>query len=152
MSISITRAGPIDHGIITGFLSELASEKSWQIPSDLDRWDLVTAKILDSDLWLFLIAREGEKPCGLAVVEFRFTPFEINQRASMVAVIVSSENRGRGIGTALVRDAIHHAESRGCSGVDIAIDPNDSSVGFFRKLGFCEKRLLLTVQIEADPG
>lgn len=150
LSVSINRAGSVDHGLVSGFLSDLAREKSWQLPADLDKWDLITAKMLNSDSWLFLLAREDERPCGLAVIEFRFTPFDIRQTANIVAVIVSSEQRRKGIGTALVKDALLRAERRGCSAVDIAIDPDDESTGFFRKLGFCEERSLLTVSIEAD--
>ncbi len=150
LSVSVKRAGPVDHGLVSGFLLDLAREKSWQLPADLDRWDLITAKLINSDSWLFLLALEDEKPCGMAIMEFRFTPFDVRQSASIVAIVVSAERRGKGIGTTLVRDALRHAEMRGCFEVDIAIDHDDQSANFFRRFGFCEERLLLTRSIEAD--
>lgn len=61
--------------------------------------------------------------------------------ADLQSVFVLPEHRGRGIGSALVRAATAHAQSRGASRV--TVDSGPPAVPMYERLGFAPSRQLM---------
>jgi RimJ/RimL family protein N-acetyltransferase len=57
-----------------------------------------------------------------------------------IGMMVASDWRGRGVGTALVEAAIEWARARGLHKLSLGVFPqNDAAVALYRKLGFVEE-------------
>ncbi len=132
--IEIDRAGVKDHGIVTGLLLNFSDAQGWKPEVDRDRWDRVLAELLNSDGWLFLLAREDSEPVGLAAANWYLTLYGSREQARLAALIVDEEHRRQGIGTKLMDSVLAAARRRGCREFEATVDPRDASMtAFFQK-------------------
>ncbi|MCF6408969.1 GNAT family N-acetyltransferase [Pseudalkalibacillus salsuginis] len=76
----------------------------------------------------------------IGVQQITFTPYLTHQggwRATIEGVRTSSSERGRGIGTELIRWAINRAKERGCHLVQLTTDKKrKDALRFYERLGF----------------
>jgi [ribosomal protein S18]-alanine N-acetyltransferase len=142
--LEIERAGVKDHGIVTGLLLDFSETQGWTPEADRDRWDRVVAELLNSDSWLFLVAREEGVPVGLAAVGWYLTLYGSREQARLTALIVDAGHRRRGVGTALMESVIAAARRRGCRELEASAGPADESiVSFYRKFANAGERRMI---------
>ena len=146
MMVEIDRAGVKDHGVVTSLLLDFSETQGWKPEIDRDRWDRVLAELLNSDGWLFLLARDDAgEPVGLAAVSWFLTLYGSREQARLAALIVEGEHRRHGIGTNLMEAVLAAARRRGCRGLEVSVDPHDEGIAAFcRKFGRSRDHLLLT--------
>jgi ribosomal protein S18 acetylase RimI-like enzyme len=85
-----------------------------------------------------VVAYQGNELLG--VQQITFTPYITHQggwRATIEGVRTSSAVRGKGVGTELIRWAIHRAKQRGCHLVQLTTDKQRvDALRFYERLGF----------------
>ena len=143
--LEIDRAGVKDHGIVTSLLLDFSDTQGWKPEVDRDRWDRVLAELLDSDTWLFLVAREDEEPVGLAVVHWLLTLYGSREQGRLQAIIVDVAHRRHGVGSELMRSVFAAARRRGCRELEASAGMGDeATAAFYRGFGESKERLLFT--------
>jgi ribosomal protein S18 acetylase RimI-like enzyme len=74
---------------------------------------------------------------GLLVLRTGPTVSPVEHWAEITELYVRSASRRRGVGTALVREALAYAQDRGCTEVHLLADPgNTVALSFYRAAGF----------------
>jgi L-amino acid N-acyltransferase YncA len=138
--LKIEKAGVKDHGVVTGLFIEFAESRGLSPAVDRDRWDRVIAELLNSDKWLFVVARDAGKPVGFAAATWFLTLHGTRQQARLTAVIVDEEHRRSGVGTHLMRSMMEAARRRGCWELEAVVETGDEVSGaFYRSFeGFIE--------------
>lgn len=85
-----------------------------------------------------LVACRGDEVIG--VQQITFTPYITHQggwRATIEGVRTSSSERGKGLGTELIRFGIQRAKERGCHLVQLTTDKKrEDALRFYESLGF----------------
>ncbi|WP_342511226.1 GNAT family N-acetyltransferase [Sporosarcina sp. FSL K6-1522] len=85
-----------------------------------------------------VVACDGNEVIG--VQQITFTPYITHQggwRATIEGVRTSSSLRGKGVGTELIRWAIHRARERGCHLIQLTTDKErEDALRFYERLGF----------------
>ena len=85
-----------------------------------------------------VVACDGNEVIG--VQQITFTPYITHQggwRATIEGVRTSSSVRGKGVGTELIRWAIHRARERGCHLIQLTTDKErEDALRFYERLGF----------------
>ena len=85
-----------------------------------------------------IVAYQGNKLIG--VQQITYTPYITHQggwRATIEGVRTSSSMRGKGVGTRLIKWAIHRAKKRGCHLVQLTTDKQRvDALRFYEHLGF----------------
>jgi len=84
--------------------------------------EAVAAIFQRDDLGFFVVAHDGGDAVGMAAVSFAWTLEHGGRSAWLDELYVLPERRGRGIGTALLREAVRHAAASGCAAVDLEVD------------------------------
>jgi GNAT superfamily N-acetyltransferase len=82
----------------------------------------IAAMFDDDGLGFFIVALAGDEAVGLAAVSFAWTLEHSGRSAWLDELYVVPARRGRGIGTSLLREAVHQAQARGCAAVDLEVD------------------------------
>lgn len=142
--LDIERAGVKDHGIVTGLLLDFSDTQGWKPEVDRDRWDRVMAELLNSDSWLFLVAREDGVPVGLAAVGWCITLYGSREQGRLTALIVDAEHRRKGVGTRLMESVLAAARRRGCRELEAPTDPADASIiHFYRRFTNASERRMI---------
>lgn len=76
----------------------------------------------------------------IGVLQITFTPYITHQggwRATIEGVRTSSSERGKGIGSELIRWAIQRAKERGCHMIQLTTDKKrEDALRFYTRLGF----------------
>jgi GNAT superfamily N-acetyltransferase len=92
---------------------------------DLDRNTLeaaIATQLTDETLGFFLVARQTGRVIGVAAVSFAWTLEHGGKSAWLDELFVTEDQRGQGVGTALLRQALHTAWRMGCAAVDLEVD------------------------------
>lgn len=143
--LEIERAGVKDHGVVTALLLNFARTQGWTPEVDRDRWDRVVAELLDSDGWLFLVARLDGEPVALAAASFILALYGSREQVRLAALIVEESYRRQGIGSKLFEDVLASVKRRGCRELEVTVGPGEEAlVEFYRRFGFAGERRLLT--------
>jgi GNAT superfamily N-acetyltransferase len=83
-----------------------------------------------------LIAEDDGKPVGFALFFHNFSTFLAQPGIYLEDLFVVPEQRGAGIGKALLEKLAQLAIKRGCGRVEWAVlDWNESAIGFYERLG-----------------
>ncbi|MBN1656942.1 MAG: GNAT family N-acetyltransferase [Anaerolineae bacterium] len=106
---------------ILGLLAAQFGEHEIELPASVLR-EAVAAMFERDELGFFVVAREGGKAVGLAAVSLAWTLEHGGKSAWLDELYVLPERRGRGIGTALLHEAVRHAAASGCAAVDLEVD------------------------------
>ncbi|MSO41288.1 MAG: GNAT family N-acetyltransferase [Solirubrobacterales bacterium] len=116
-------------------------------------------RILSEDSGEFLLAGEdGGPPAGVCQLRYRWSVWTSSEDCWLEDLFVSEQQRGGGLGEALVEAAIERAAARGCRRVELDVYEHDEAPrSLYRKLGFSadskgrERSLLLGLD-PARPG
>lgn len=85
-----------------------------------------------------LVALHGGRVVGHIVVSREQHP--VTRHVATLAVAVAPEHRGRGIGTALLREGIDWARGHGVDKLLLSVYPhNDAAIALYRALGFVQE-------------
>ncbi len=134
--LAIRRAEPKDCGLILGFIRELAAYEK-----------LLEACVATEDelrMHLFgehpraevLIAEWDQQPVGFALFFHNFSTFLAKPGLYLEDLYVRPDQRGRGIGKALLITLARLAVARGCGRLEWSVlDWNEPSIDFYRALG-----------------
>ena len=102
--------------------------------SYIEAFQAITA---DPNNELLVACREDEV---IGVQQITFTPYITHQggwRATIEGVRTSSSERGKGLGTELIRFGIQRAKERGCHVVQLTTDKKrEDALRFYESLGF----------------
>jgi GNAT superfamily N-acetyltransferase len=80
-----------------------------------------------------------DQPAGFAVFFHNYSTFRAQPGLYLEDLFVRPEQRGRGVGQALLRHCAQLANARGCGRMEWAVlDWNESARGFYRSLGAVE--------------
>ncbi|MEW1981253.1 GNAT family N-acetyltransferase [Citricoccus sp. NPDC079358] len=130
------RAGPGQAGVVGRLLHEFNTEFGSPTPSAED----FTARfgtLLVSDDVLVLLAGSTTAPTGFAFLTLRPTPYGDGPLAQLEELYVRPGQRGQGLGTELLLDAIEHVRARGSAEMHINVDEIDEDTRrFYERHGF----------------
>ena len=85
----------------------------------------------------YLLAARGLEPGGVCQLRFRHSVWTSTEDAWIEDVYVLEDERGAGLGGALVECAIDRARARGCARVELDVDErNAAALALYHGLGF----------------
>jgi diaminopimelate decarboxylase len=86
----------------------------------------------------FLLATEGDRIVGW--ISIAREPFAVIRHVATFGMAVAADRRGRGIGAALLADALRWAREVGVEKVELSVFPeNRSALALYRRFGFVEE-------------
>jgi PhnO protein len=113
------------------------------------RWE----KAIASENFKAFIAEEGEEAKGLATVWLRESLSHGGLVALIDELVVAEGERGKGIGTHLLKHVVDNCFQMGCIEVEVSTEAdNFAARGFYHKLGFGEVGVLLEREKEQAGG
>ena len=113
------------------------------------RWE----KAIASENFKAFIAEEGEEAKGLATVWFRESLSHGGLVALIDELVVVEGERGKGIGTHLLKHVVDNCFQMGCIEVEVSTEAdNFAARGLYHKLGFGEVGVLLEREKEQAGG
>jgi GNAT superfamily N-acetyltransferase len=119
--VEIARATEAELDTLLQLLGEQFDDHDIEITPPLLRQAM--AQVFHSDHWgLFLVARKGGEPIGVAAVAFSWTLEHAGKTAWLDELYVRPEHRGRGVGTALIERVIEEAQAQGCRAIDLEVE------------------------------
>lgn len=117
------------------------------VAEGLVRGDEVTVSLADvrrrfrrswTDQEAELVARQGDRVVGHLVVSRERHP--VTRHVATLAIAVAPDHRGRGIGTALLREGINWARGHGVDKLLLSVYPhNDAAIALYRAFGFVQE-------------
>jgi ribosomal protein S18 acetylase RimI-like enzyme len=112
--------------------------------------DRLRALVASGDTVILLA---GAEPAGIAVLRFRGAIWSSGLECYLAELYVVPEQRGRGIGRALMDAAIEEARGRGAESMDIGVDEPDlvarrlyESLGFTNRVGGSDGALMFVYE------
>jgi ribosomal protein S18 acetylase RimI-like enzyme len=82
----------------------------------------------------------GDRPSGLAVLRFRAAIWSSGLECYLAELYVVPSLRGKGIGRALMEEALRYARERGADTMDIGVDePDVAARRLYESLGFTNR-------------
>lgn len=85
-----------------------------------------------------IVAIEGDRVVGHVYVMRE--PHPVTRHVATLGIAVEAEHRGRGIGSALLAEALGWARERGVAKLVLSVYPdNERAIGLYRKFGFTEE-------------
>jgi ribosomal protein S18 acetylase RimI-like enzyme len=132
-AVVVTEAQAVDDALVEAWAA-LTPQLSRSSPAP-GRAEL--AEIVASPATILLVARDG--PGGAILGSLTLVVFRIptGMRALVEDVVVGEAARGRGIGSALTREALRRAEALGCRTVDLTSRPSREAANrLYQELGF----------------
>lgn len=134
--LSIEEAAGRDVALVLRFIRELAEYER------LAEHVTATEEVLREELFgarpaaEVLIARRGAEPVGFALFFHNFSTFVGRRGLYLEDLYVRPEERGRGVGRALLARLARIALERRCGRMEWAVlDWNEPAIGFYKKLG-----------------
>lgn len=129
--VEVAPATEVDVDLIAAFDRLVPQLSSSAPPPTADE----LAEIIASPATTVFVARVDDVVVGtLTLVVFRIPT---GMRAIIEDVVVDDAGRGKGVGSALTRAAISHAESQGCRTIDLTSRPSREAANrLYQQLGF----------------
>jgi RimJ/RimL family protein N-acetyltransferase len=122
-------------------LEEIAAERRWFLaepPVPRDRWREQTLRSFDDPYCLFLAAVDADDH-----IIGELSAFGRKDRPADLGMSVAKAWRGRGVGTALMRECIEWAKRRGVHKLTLQVWPhNQAALRLYEKFGFGREGLL----------
>ena len=130
------RAGPAQAGVVGRLLHEFNTEFGSPTPSAEDFAARFGTLLAGEDV-LVLLSGSTTAPTGFAFLTLRPTPYGDGPLAQLEELYVRPGQRGRGIGTELLLDAIEQMRARGSEEMHINVDEIDEDTrSFYERHGF----------------
>jgi ribosomal protein S18 acetylase RimI-like enzyme len=134
--LRIERANSEDKEIVAALLIHQFREHAIETSQERLAW-AVDQVLHDEDHGFFLLAKVSDCTLGVANVAFSWTLEHGGKSAWLDELYVMPEYRGRGIGTALLKEAIAEARHSGCAAVDLEVDENHRKAqNLYQREGF----------------
>ena len=129
--VEVAPATEVDIDLVAAFDRLIPQLSSSAPPPTADE----LAEIIASPATTVFVARVDDVVVGtLTLVVFRIPT---GMRAIIEDVVVDDAGRGKGVGSALTRAAISHAESQGCRTIDLTSRPSREAANrLYQQLGF----------------
>lgn len=132
-------AGRADTGTVTRLISEFRDFLDGEEPTNAVIEAAVTELIEDPGTEYILI---GDPEVGFAQVRYRLSVWSGREDAWLEDLFVAEENRGKGLGKALVEAAIQRAKSRGCERMQLETNSgNTEAIALYEGSGFRSSHL-----------
>lgn len=136
--MEIIKVTQVSNDLVSAFarlIPQLSSSSPLPTEADL-------AEIVQSPTAMLFVAkdpsRNGEIVGSVTLVLFRIPT---GLRAWIEDVVVDSEHRHKGIGTALTQAALEHAENAGARTVDLTSRPSREAANrLYRRIGFIQRK------------
>jgi GNAT superfamily N-acetyltransferase len=122
---------------LCSLLQHLFSQEAEFTPNrDLQAQGL-SAILADPNAGLILVARADDQVIGMVVLLYTISTSLGGRVALLEDMIVAPDQRGRGVGTKLIKQAIANAERDGCRRITLLTDAdNELAQQFYRRNGF----------------
>jgi len=138
--VSIAPAGKTDRASVL----ELLEAQFLELENDAPRERVAAAAdgvFEDAARGCFLLARRAGRAVGLAYLSFQWTLEHGGLIAWLEELYVRPEERGRGLGAALLDAALAQATSAGCLAVDLEVEQtHDRAANLYLRAGFAALR------------
>jgi GNAT superfamily N-acetyltransferase len=86
-----------------------------------------------------LLVESGGEAIGLALYFYIYSTWRGRPALYVEDLIVADKARGRGIGTALMRDLARITKARGCSKLELSVSATNTARIFYERLGLGRK-------------
>ena len=158
MKPDIRLAGPADREMLTALIARIEAEDHPEDPTTSDqapsgvRRSLLHYDALDSDAVWFLVAHIGEAPAGLAIL-VRIPKLDDRHGFLYLDELhVLAEHRRKGIGRALLSQAMKLCSDLGLAGIRLLARPdNQPARALYESVGFHADETML-YQLGIEPG
>jgi len=138
----ILPATPEDVPQLCGLLALLFAQEAEFAPDAERQAAGLRAILSDSNAGAILVAREGGEIVGMVNLLFTVSTFLGSRVALLEDMIVLPDQRGKGMGTALLHAAIARAKAEGCARITLLTDgANAEAKAFYRRAGFGESSM-----------
>jgi ribosomal protein S18 acetylase RimI-like enzyme len=141
----VRHADVVDAGVVAQLLHDFNREFNEPTPPVEALAQRIT-ELLQGDTVVLLV---GHNPDGLAVLRFRPAIWSSGLECYLAELYVTSAQRGKGYGRALMEAALREAQSRGADTMEIGVDEPDvvarrlyESLGFTNRTGDSEGSLM----------
>ena len=150
-SMTIRAAVPDDTPVILRFIHELAAYEGRADTCTVTEPPLRTALFGTPPSLEAIVAEEAGKPVGFALHFGYFSPNVGVPATFMELIYVVPEQRGRGIGRALLQRVARIAVERGSDRLEWGINrANTPAIGFYRRLGAAIGDDILAGRLDGD--
>jgi RimJ/RimL family protein N-acetyltransferase len=133
-AITIREATLADVDALVAMLVEVAGEGRWigaEAPVDVERRRRRMVEEVESDDVIVLVAEAGGAPVGQ--LGLRLAPYGVGD----LGMAVAAGWRGRGVGTALLAEAIERARTAGAHKLALQVWPhNAAALALYERFGF----------------
>jgi GNAT superfamily N-acetyltransferase len=122
---------------LVALLGILFSQESEFIPDDAKQARALEKILSDETVGRIYVAREGGRVVAMATLLYTISTAEGGLAALLEDVVVLPGERGRGVGSALLRHALGEARKQGALRVTLLTDAqNERAQRLYSKLGF----------------
>jgi len=127
---------------LCGLLAILFSQEAEFRPDAARQAAGLQAILADPRVGAILVARENGAIAGMVSLLFTVSTFLGAKVALLEDMIIHPGQRGKGIGTVLVKAAIERAKAEGCARITLLTDgANAEAKAFYRRAGFVESTM-----------
>jgi ribosomal protein S18 acetylase RimI-like enzyme len=143
-AVTIRRATEADEAVLRALWEEFEAEIPWELEEPeawADEWPDTLDDIKGGGVF---IAEDADGPVGVARIEA-----PVRGRANVQLVHVRPRARRQGVATALLRECVADAKSRGAKVISLEVlTSNVNAVNVWRRLGFTEATYLLAAELD----
>jgi len=135
--IQVRRAGAEDAADIARLLHDFNTEFSEPTPPVEELAETVRSLLEEGEIVVLLA---GEGPDGIALLRFRPAIWSAGLEAHLQELYVVPPLRGRGIGWALLEEAVELSRERGADGIDLNTGETDTAAcALYESMGFTNR-------------
>lgn len=143
----IREARPGDEATITALIRELAAGEGETSPLT----EVYARGYLAASGCHVLLAERGGRIAGLLSYSVRPNLYHAGPTALIEELVVAAEERGGGVGGALLEHLLAHLEATDCTEVAVSTMPdNEDAQRFYRAHGLVDEAVLLEKHLGAD--
>ena len=132
--ITVREATPADVDTLVGMLVEVAAEGRWigtEAPVDVDRRRRRMAADVEAEDAVVLVAEADGKPVGQLGLQLA------RYGVADLGMLVAAGWRGRGVGAALLAEAVRRAREAGAHKLALQVWPhNTAAIALYERFGF----------------
>jgi GNAT superfamily N-acetyltransferase len=139
----IEMATSADIPALNGLLSVLFSQEEEFTPNTVAQSRGLARIIDDPAVGAVLLARQGGRVMGMVNLLFTVSTALGERVALLEDMVVCPQDRGAGVGTRLLAEAVSFARSHGCKRITLLTDRmNEAAQQFYRKRGFVTSNMV----------
>jgi ribosomal protein S18 acetylase RimI-like enzyme len=137
MAPRVWLAGEGDVDAVTALIAGFRDWWGKDEPRDDDLRETVGVLLGDPATDFLLASADGEAAAGVCQLRYRLSVWTGVDDCWLEDLYVEARARRAGLGRALVRAALDHAEERGCRRMELDVnESNGEAIAFYRALGF----------------